>query len=118
MLGQVLGTNQSTAQVHPEKLTKAMMAAAEERGAVVRLGTVQAVDVSDEPSPHVTGVPQDCLKTAVIGLIIVYNVEVDSEFSHMLNCCLVVDNEYSDHIINNDCLACLHDRKHHAVYVQ
>lgn len=53
---QVLGTTQSTAQVHPEKLTKAMMASAEQQGAAVQMGAVQAVTVSDDPSPRVTGI--------------------------------------------------------------
>ena len=44
---QVLGSMQSTAQVHPEKLTKAMMAAAEARGAQIRLGTVQGITTTD-----------------------------------------------------------------------
>lgn len=52
---QVLGTSQSTAQVHPEKLTKAMMSAAQQKGAAVKMGNVQAVVISDGPSHHVTG---------------------------------------------------------------
>ena len=55
LLVQVLGNEQSTAQVHPEKLTKAMMAAAESRGAKVKIGTVEDVTISHEPSSHVTG---------------------------------------------------------------
>ena len=52
---QVLGTQQSTAQVHPEKLTKALMGAAQAQGATLRRGTVEAVNVCVDPSPHVTG---------------------------------------------------------------
>ena len=47
---------QSTAQVHPEKLTKAMMAAAEARGAQIRLGTVQGITTTDGPTARVTGI--------------------------------------------------------------
>lgn len=54
---QVLGTEQSTAQVHPEKLTKALMAAAESQGATLQRGTVEAVNVCASPVPHVTGTP-------------------------------------------------------------
>lgn len=57
--GQVLGNKQSTAQVHPEKLTKAMMAAAESRGAKVKIGTVEEVTTSQGPASHVTGVVVD-----------------------------------------------------------
>lgn len=52
---QVLGNVQSTAQVHPEKLTKAMMAAAESRGATVRIGSVQSVVTDNSPEAKVTG---------------------------------------------------------------
>lgn len=38
----------TTAQVHPEKLTKALMAAAEERGAILRIGTVEGLCCSEE----------------------------------------------------------------------
>ena len=72
--------------MHPEKLTKAMMAAAEERGAVVRPGCVQAVDVSDEPSPHVTGMTADHIEMVLIGLVIVHNVDVDVMLRYMLRC--------------------------------
>lgn len=52
---KVLGSVQSTAQVHPEKLTKAMMAAAESRGAEVRMGTVESVTTTAGPASQVTG---------------------------------------------------------------
>ncbi len=52
---QVLGSLQTTAQVHPEKLTKAMMAAAEKRGAQVRFGTVESVSSTEGPAAQVTG---------------------------------------------------------------
>lgn len=52
---QVLGNVQSTAQVHPEKLTKAMMAAAESRGAQVRIGSVQGIVTDDSLAAKVTG---------------------------------------------------------------
>ncbi|DBB07060.1 TPA: hypothetical protein ACH3X1_011646 [Trebouxia sp. C0004] len=57
--GQVLGNVQTTAQVHPEKLTKAMMAAAEMRGAQVRSGTVESISSSEGPAAKVTGVIVD-----------------------------------------------------------
>ena len=52
---QVLGNVRSTAQVHPEKLTKAMMAAAESRGAKVVIGSVQSIVTGDSPAAKVTG---------------------------------------------------------------
>lgn len=52
---QILGSVQSTAQVHPEKLTKAMMAAAESRGAQVKIGTVQSIVTDESPAARVTG---------------------------------------------------------------
>ncbi|DBA82587.1 hypothetical protein WJX79_008292 [Trebouxia sp. C0005] len=57
--GQVLGSVQTTAQVHPEKLTKAMMAAAERRGAQVRSGSVESICTSEGPASQVTGVIVD-----------------------------------------------------------
>ena len=97
------------------------MAAAEERGAVVRLGSVQAVHVTDEPSPHVTGMPQDCVKTAVIGLKIVHSVNVDSMLSYMLKCSaaqLLLILSAVTIITKRSWLACLHDSEHRAVCVQ
>ena len=52
---QILGSMQNTAQVHPEKLTKAMMAAAESRGAQVQIGTVQNIVTDEGPAARVTG---------------------------------------------------------------
>lgn len=52
---QILSSVQSTAQVHPEKLTKAMMAAAESRGAHVKIGSVQSIITDESPATKVTG---------------------------------------------------------------
>lgn len=65
---QILGSLQSTAQVHPEKLTKAMMAAAESRGAQVKIGSVQSIITDDSSAAKVTGANMalhapDCIVT-------------------------------------------------------
>lgn len=52
---QILGSVQSTAQVHPEKLTKAMMAAAESRGAQLKIGSVQSIITDESSAAKVTG---------------------------------------------------------------
>ena len=58
---QVLVSIQSTAQVHPEKLTKAMMAAAESRGALVKMGSVQSIVTDGSPTgAHMTSSDFDC----------------------------------------------------------
>ena len=38
-----LGTHQTTAQVHPRKLTEALVAAAQQRGATLKMGVVEGI---------------------------------------------------------------------------
>ncbi len=53
-----MGTEGSTAQVHPGKLTKAFMKAAEGQGASLRIGTVTGLDFSASEPRRVQGMPQ------------------------------------------------------------
>jgi glycine/D-amino acid oxidase-like deaminating enzyme len=56
-LDRHLGTSETTAQVHPERFTRAMMQAAESRGAQLRLGEVTGL--LHERGGRVTGVEVD-----------------------------------------------------------
>ena len=50
---QVMGDEESTAQVHPELLTKALIAAAEQKGSSVRHGIVDGISLDSKQT--VTG---------------------------------------------------------------
>ena len=52
---QVMGDDTSTAQVHPEKLTKAFMEEAGRAGAKVQHGTVTGIKLSQDSTPRVEG---------------------------------------------------------------
>ena len=50
-----MGTEATTAQVHPGKLTQGFMRAAERRGASLRIGTVTGLDISCTEEARVAG---------------------------------------------------------------
>ncbi|KAK9863165.1 hypothetical protein WJX84_002101 [Apatococcus fuscideae] len=56
---KVMGDDTSTAQVHPEKLTKAFMEEAGRAGAKVQHGTVTGIKLSQDSTPRVEGVEVD-----------------------------------------------------------
>ncbi|MFQ5995038.1 MAG: NAD(P)/FAD-dependent oxidoreductase [Acidiferrobacterales bacterium] len=47
---RVLGTPRTTAQVHPEKFTHALIEAAEAQGTTLQIGRIERVTVSDKPN--------------------------------------------------------------------
>ena len=57
----LMGTHQTTAQVHPRKFTEALVAAAQQRGATLKIGVVQSIATtgSSSDSCQVTGVTID-----------------------------------------------------------
>jgi glycine/D-amino acid oxidase-like deaminating enzyme len=57
-VGQALGTPETTAQVHPDQFTAAMMRAAEAQGATLRLGRVTGL-LQPESAARVAGVELD-----------------------------------------------------------
>ena len=57
-LGQRLGTQETTAQVHPERFTRALMQAAELQGAELRIGQVEGV-LCDPGRQSVVGLKVD-----------------------------------------------------------
>ena len=56
-----MGDESSTAQVHPEKLTKAFMEEAGKAGAKVHQGTVTGIKLSLDSPPKVQGQPPELL---------------------------------------------------------
>jgi len=54
-----LGDTRSTAQVHPARLTRALVDAARDRGARLRIGTVESIELAGGPRPAVRGVRVD-----------------------------------------------------------
>ncbi|KAK9836568.1 hypothetical protein WJX74_003287 [Apatococcus lobatus] len=56
---QVMGTEATTAQVHPGKLTQGFMKAAQRRGASLCIGTVTGLDISHNDQACVEGVMVD-----------------------------------------------------------
>jgi glycine/D-amino acid oxidase-like deaminating enzyme len=64
-----LGTEASTAQVHPGDFTKAMMAAAEARGANLMIGAVEGVVLNDDGN-RASGVLVDGVKLAADAIVI------------------------------------------------
>jgi glycine/D-amino acid oxidase-like deaminating enzyme len=62
----VLGTPTTTAQVHPARFTEAMLQAAEHRGARLRIGCVQGIEISDRRVCSVQVDGQQLAATAVV----------------------------------------------------
>jgi glycine/D-amino acid oxidase-like deaminating enzyme len=60
-----LGTTATTAQVHPRKLTEALVEAARQRGARVQIGVVEGVQVQTATTETT---PQDALASRVTGV--------------------------------------------------
>ena len=52
---QMMGDESSTAQVHPERLTKAFMEEAAKAGAKVHQGTVTGIKLSSDSTPKIQG---------------------------------------------------------------